>query len=289
MLAIPHRPSAFFLGLTTLDLLYLIDSFPQPNEKMKAQQLQVEPGGPAYNAATTFAHLGGQIELATVIGHHEFSEYFAHSAQASGLQLHDLAPDRKSRPAMASILTLPNGDRTIITQARPEDRGPFHLPDPIWTDKPDIILIDGYFPEAAIQVMEEARANGITVVMDGGSWKPQTAALLPLVDILICSADFHLPAELGDDLVTYCQSVGIQHLAITRGELPILSYDAGQLSQIPVPTIDAIDTLGAGDVFHGAFCWYYAEGNSVKESLGLAAEIAAKACEGIGARGWMGC
>lgn len=280
-------PSAFFLGLTTLDLLYLIDEFPRPNEKMKARELQFEPGGPAYNAATTFAHLGGQINLATVIGSHEFRNYLLSAAQASGLHLHDLAPDRSSRPAMASILTLPNGDRTIITQARAEDSGPYQLPVPAWTDKPDIILVDGYFAEAAKEIMKSARAEGIPVVMDGGSWKPQTSDLLPWVDILICSADFHLPAELGDSLVAYCQASGIQHLAITRGEQSILYYEAGELSEIPVPTIDAVDTLGAGDVFHGAFCWYYAKGNAVAESLKLAGEIAAKACEGIGARGWM--
>lgn len=283
----PHVPSAFFLGLTTLDLLYFIDEFPEPNEKMKARELHFEPGGPAYNAATTFAHLGGQIELATVIGSHEFRDYLLNAAQASGLHLHDLAPDRSSRPAMASILTLPNGDRTIITQARAEDIGPYHLPDPVWKTRPDVILIDGYFAEAATEIMKAARAEGIPVVMDGGSWKSQTADLLPLVDVLICSADFHLPADLGDSLPVYCASLGIQHLAITRGEQPVLYYEAGQLSEIPVPTIDAVDTLGAGDVFHGAFCWYYASGNAVAESLKLAGEIAAKACERIGARGWM--
>lgn len=283
-----YSSSALFLGLTTLDLLYLLDEFPKPNEKMKAKELHLEPGGPAYNAATTFAHLGGQINLATVIGSHEFRDYLLNAAQASELHLHDLAPDRSSWPAMASILTLPNGDRTIITQARAADSGPYHLPDPLWQTRPDIILIDGYFAEAAIKVVQAAEQAGIPVVMDGGSWKPQTSDLLPYVDILICSADFHLPADLGDDLVTYCQSVGIQHLAITRGELPILSYHSNQLTEIPVPTIDAVDTLGAGDVFHGAFCWYYAEGNSVEESLGLAAEIAGKSCEGIGVRGWMG-
>lgn len=283
----PHVPSAFFLGLTTLDLLYFIDEFPEPNEKMKARDLHFEPGGPAYNAATTFAHLGGQINLATVIGSHEFREYLLNAAQASGLHLHDLAPDRSSRPAMASILTLPNGDRTIITQARAEDNGPYQLPGPYWTAKPDIILVDGYFAEAAKDIMKAARAEGIPVVMDGGSWKSQTPDLLPLVDILICSADFHLPAELGDSLPVYCASLGIQHLAITRGDLPILYYEAGQLSEIPVPKIEAVDTLGAGDVFHGAFCWYYASGNAVAESLKLAAGIAARSCEGIGSRGWM--
>lgn len=279
---------AFFIGLTTLDLLYLLDEFPKPNEKMKAKELLFEPGGPAYNAATTFAHLGGQIELATVIGQHELSNYLFSKSDHWAVKLLDLVPERTSFPPMASILTLPNGDRTIITQARAEDNGPYHLPNPYWTDKPDIILIDGYFAEAAIKVMKAARTAGIPVVMDGGSWKQQTAALLPLVDILICSADFHLPAELGDSLPGYCASLGIQHLAITRGEQPILYYHDSILTEIPVPTIDAVDTLGAGDVFHGAFCWYYASGNSVVESLRLAAEIAARACLSLGARGWMG-
>lgn len=280
-------PSAFFLGLTTLDLLYLLDEFPKANEKMKAKELHFEPGGPAYNAATTFSHLGGEINLATVIGSHEFRDFLVNAAQTSGLHLHDLASDRKSRPATASILTLPNGDRTIITQARAEDSGPYHLPDPLWETRPDVILIDGYFAEAAKEVMQAAQQAGIPVVMDGGSWKPQTPDLLPYVDILICSADFHLPDELSDSLPGYCASHGIQHLAITRGELPILYYHNNILTEIPVPKIDAVDTLGAGDVFHGAFCWYYAGGNSMEESLKLAAGIAAKSCLAMGAREWI--
>ncbi|MFN7658917.1 MAG: PfkB family carbohydrate kinase, partial [Dolichospermum sp.] len=53
-----------------------------------------------------------------------------------------------------------------------------------------------------------------------------------------------------------------------------------------VPTIQPVDTLGAGDIFHGAFCHYILE-NSFVQALELAANTAAKACQYFGTRNWL--
>lgn len=284
----PKPIHGYFVGLTTLDLIYTLDEFPTPNLKHKARSVLVEPGGPSCNAAVTFSHLGGHATFATVIGDHPLRSVLLEDARKHQLEILDLDESRESYPPVASIFSTPGGDRTILTQARGESEGILHLPDPIWSTSPDIVLVDGFYIDAALKVSRKAQEEGIPVVMDGGSWKPRTHELLPFVDILIASADFYLPTHLGDDLHSYCQQQGIRTVAVTHGPDPIELFDGESSLKIPVPSIQAVDTLGAGDVFHGAFCWYYLQTRDVSQSLSKASEIAADSCLHTGARGWMG-
>lgn len=286
-MANPNPVSGYFVGLTTLDLIYMLDEFPAPNLKHKARSVQVEPGGPACNAAVTFSRLGGQVTFATVIGEHALRSVLLDDARKQEVEIMDLDEHRRSYPPLASIFSTPGGDRTILTQARGESEGVLTLSDPIWAMAPDIVLVDGFYMDAALKVAQKAGHEGIPVVMDGGSWKPRTHELLPFVDILIASADFHLPTHLGDDLWTYCQQQRISSLAITHGPDPIELFGGESKMEIHVPSINAVDTLGAGDVFHGAFCWYFLQNRDIALSLSNASEIAATSCLYSGARGWI--
>ena len=283
----PNPVCGYFVGLTTLDMIYTLDEFPTPNLKYKARSVLVEPGGPTCNAAVTFRALGGQATFATVIGDHALRPVLLEDASKHQVEIIDLDERRNSYPPLAGIFSTPGGDRTILTQARGESEGTLTLPDPIWEIAPDIVLVDGFYMDAALRVAQKAREEGITVIMDGGSWKPRTHELLPYVDILIASANFHLPSRFGESLQTYSQQQGIRSLAITHGPEPIELFEDESRLEIPVPSIEAVDTLGAGDVFHGAFCWYYLQTRDISQSLSKASEIAAASCLHTGARGWM--
>ncbi|MFM8008533.1 MAG: PfkB family carbohydrate kinase, partial [Dolichospermum sp.] len=78
----------------------------------------------------------------------------------------------------------------------------------------------------------------------------------------------------------------IPHIAITQGEKPIQYLTNNVRNSINVPKIQPVDTLGAGDIFHGAFCHYILE-NSFVQALTLAANTAAKACQYFGTRNWL--
>jgi sugar/nucleoside kinase (ribokinase family) len=126
------------------------------------------------------------------------------------------------------------------------------------------------------------------VVMDGGSWKPGTEQLLKSVDVAICSADF-LPAGCTSerDVISYLGSAGVTKIAITHGAAPVdfaLQSDSGE---IQVAEVEAVDTTGAGDIFHGAFCFQYASGCEFEGALRQAAIIAGESCRYQGTRRWM--
>jgi len=87
-------------------------------------------------------------------------------------------------------------------------------------------------------------------------------------------------------VIAYLRSLHIPHIAITQGAKPIL-YSTNEIcGEIPVPQIQPIDTLGAGDIFHGAFCDAILR-MGFREALGEAAAIAARSCLSFGTRAWM--
>ena len=123
--------------------------------------------------------------------------------------------------------------------------------------------------------------------MAGGSWKEGEEELLPYMDYVICSSDFHPPGCTSqDEIFSFLKSFGIQQMAITQGGDPIIAVDGTEKTQIPVMEINPLDSLGAGDVLHGAFCHFITQ-NDFLTSLARASEIASQSCMSLGTRNWI--
>jgi sugar/nucleoside kinase (ribokinase family) len=132
-----------------------------------------------------------------------------------------------------------------------------------------------------------AEAKNIPVAIDGGSWKPGFEKVLPFVDYAICSANFFPPnCHNAAEVFAYLSSVGIPHIAVTDGKNPIKYLSEDRNGAIDVPQIQAVDTLGAGDIFHGAFCYYILQVD-FPQALASAARIASHTCQFFGTRRWM--
>ena len=295
-------PHGLFIGLITLDLIYLTETIPQPNQKLVALDALTSAGGPATNASVTFSHLGNESTLLTALGKHPMtalihSDLDSDNAQPT-VQTHhhakiiDLVPQRLEPPPTSSILvTQGTGDRAIIsinatqTQARPDQ-----IPADILNDI-NIVLIDGHQIEVSRVIAQQAQAQNIPVVLDGGSWKPGLEEVLPWVDYAICSANFRPPGcQTLDQAIAYLMHSQVPHWAFTQGAQPIRygyqidgTYPTGDISIPPTPVID---TLGAGDIFHGAFCHAILQ-QSFPSALATAAPIASRACQFFGTRRWM--
>jgi sugar/nucleoside kinase (ribokinase family) len=115
------------------------------------------------------------------------------------------------------------------------------------------------------------------------------------VDVAICSADFHPPGtNSSDTTLDYLLDHGIRWAAVTNGARPIAWAGLHhKRSEVPVPAVAVADTLGAGDIFHGAFTYAIARADLVSEAsfgeaLRFAAELAAHSCRTFGTRTWMG-
>jgi len=91
-------------------------------------------------------------------------------------------------------------------------------------------------------------------VLDGGSWKEGTDELLGFADTAICSNDFKPPGCANEDeVIDYLIGRGVANIAITKGAHPIRFQSDAASGSVRVPLIEPVDTMGAGDIFHGAF------------------------------------
>ncbi len=276
-----------FVGLTTLDFIYLTDYYPQANQKIVAQDYLTAAGGPATNAAVSFSYFGNQGQLLTVLGQHPLTQLIRADLAAYPVKIRDLIPKKSDIPPVSSIIvTAATGERSVISINALKSQGyKSQIPQDI-LNQIDLILIDGHQMEVSIALAKIAKSKQIPVVIDGGSWKPNLEKVLPFVDYVICSANFYPPqCHNLKDVFNFLQKIGIPHIAITQGEQPIQYLDRGGISTIPIPSIQAIDTLGAGDIFHGAFCHYILQ-ESFPNALSQAAQIASKSCQFFGTRSW---
>jgi sugar/nucleoside kinase (ribokinase family) len=281
-----------FVGLTTLDFIYLSDRPLQANQKVVAQDYLAVAGGPATNAAVAFNYFGNQGKLLSVVGKHPLTELIKSDLTQQGVTTVDLIPDKSDTPPVSSIIvTAATGERSIISlnalksQANPEIVAPDLL------TNIDLVLLDGHQLEVSLKVAAIAKSKQIPVILDGGSWKPGLEELLSQVDYAICSANFYpTQCQQTEDVFDFLQDCGIQYIAITQGEQAIRYLERennSTISTISVPTIKPVDTLGAGDIFHGAFCHYILQEN-FSTALKLAAKVASRSCLSFGTRSWLG-
>jgi sugar/nucleoside kinase (ribokinase family) len=279
--------NGLFVGLITLDFIYQVLRYPHQNQKTVATDYLITAGGPATNAAVTFQSLNPNFKttLLGVLGNHPMTQLIRRDLEEQGIHLIDLDSTYIEPPPVSSIIvTEATGDRAVVSiNATRTQMLPDVIPDDILAGI-DIVLIDGHQILVGTEIAKQAKQNGIPVVMDGGSWKAGTENLLPFVDYAICSANFHPPGCLDHESVfDYLATFEIAHVAITQGEKPILYRSPHQQGILEVPSINAVDTLGAGDILHGAFCSAILQKDWI-ESLNFASEIASQSCQHLGNR-----
>lgn len=276
-----------FIGLVTLDLVYLVKAIPQSDQKIVAADYTIAAGGPATNAAVTFCYLGNQAKLLGVVGAHPLANIIFTDLERYQVTVEDLNPSQLEPPSVSSVMiTQATGERAVVSMNAIKTQVTGDAACNILHGV-DIVLIDGHQMMLGKAIAQQAKANSIPVVIDGGSWKPGFEQVLPFVDYAVCSANFYPPGcNNTTDVFAYLASVGIPHIAITHGENPIQYRINNQTQTLTVPKVNIVDTLGAGDIFHGAFCHYILQ-TSFSEALAAAARVAATSCQFFGTRRWM--
>lgn len=282
--------SGLFAGLTTIDIQYFVDKFPAPNKKIKTDAPEILVGGPATNAAVAFAQLNGGASLVSATGKNSFSTFIESDFKENNIQYYNVTGSDSCNPVLATVVTSGiNGDRTIFT----------HHPGPISSEitsgelfrmvNPQIILLDGFYPEVTVELALKSREENVPVVLDCGSWKPQYKQLIPLADIAICSEDFFPPGcENINEVVDFLHKNGVRKSAISRGGDNVIFCDCGKRGEVPVENIKITDSLGAGDFLHGAFCFYYLQRNfHFEDALKQAVNFATFTCKFKGTRSWV--
>jgi sugar/nucleoside kinase (ribokinase family) len=297
-------PVVLCVGLTTLDTVYTVAHHPGPDEKITAARQDLSAGGPAANAAVTAAALGARTTLVTALGSHPLAAVALRDVEDHGVTVLDAAPGDNTAPALSSVYVQPATARRSVVSVNAADRivaAPAALTGLV--GDADAVLVDGHHPELVRAALEAARSDtawaGHTI-LDGGSWKPHLDALLELVDWAVCGERFRVPgaAPSGEgeaDTTEELLSRGVSLVAFTHGPRPVTWRTAEDAGTVEVPRVHAMDTLGAGDAFHGAVAHGLAARRPdrpaspevIQAVLRRAAEVAALRVTSLGTRAWL--
>jgi sugar/nucleoside kinase (ribokinase family) len=284
-------PHVLFAGRTTLDALYWLEALPQEDTKVFARAFRIAPGGPACNAAITHALLGGRATLMSAVGNGPWADLVREELDRRAIRLVDLAAGTQYETPLTTILVnATDATRTIVNPpvAQVEATVLNGAWQPIWGDRPELVLTDGFCLKETLPLLRSLHEAGVALCLDGGSWKTGTDALAPMLTAAICSERFALPGAAADAEATlaWFKSRAVAHVAVTRGPRPILGIDCGRRFELAVERVEAVDTSGAGDVLHGAFCFHFAKTRDFEQSLRRGAEVATRSCQRLGITHW---
>lgn len=287
----PSAPVGVFVGLATLDVIHLVEQSPGPNEKVTARRQFLAAGGPAANAAVTFAALGGQAVLVTALGRGSVADLIRSDLSAFGVQVVDARPDLADGAPVSSIAVgAATGERSIISVDATAISGPETVDAALLSDidRAAVLLLDGHHPWLGLAAARRASTAGIPVVVDAGRWKPVFDDLIPLDPEFLCSADLRSPGTV--DLVSSAIALrerGVGTVVTTRGAEPVLWWQGDDCGAVDVPVTRAVDTLGAGDAFHGAYAHARTSGSGLTDRIAGAAAVAAARVSVLGPRHWL--
>lgn len=272
-----------FVGLIVLDIIYYHDSFPVENEKIKTHDFATAIGGPAANAAITYSLLGGEATLITCIGNttigKSIKDELVHDYQ---IEVVDLADEHDAKMNISSIfVNQQTATRTIWSgqQQFAVDEAFDYAP---FFENALFCLSDCNLPEVSIPALRTAAALNVEIVLDNGNWKEHFPQCLSVAHTAIASSSCQPPNKTFYEVAREHQ---VDNIAITYGANPIHWYTKVAQGEIAVPEVEAVDTLGAGDVLHGAYCYFkYVEKKSFTVALQLAAQVASESVKYKGAR-----
>jgi sugar/nucleoside kinase (ribokinase family) len=278
------------VGLNATDTMLLVPRFPAYGGKVPFHHEVMSPGGQVASAMVTCARLGLRARYIGTVGDDERGEIQMQSLLSSGVDL-TYVQRRKDCANQSAyiIIDQSTGERTVFW-SRPDCLA--ISPEEITPDQIDsarMLHIDGHDTKAVEHAARIARARRIPVTVDVDTIYPGFDRVLPLVDYLIASSEFPGRWTRIEDPHRALQALqseyGMHVAAMTLGSHGALALCDGKYHYSPGYVVPCLDTTGAGDVFHGAFCYSVLNGMSLPDALDFSNAMAALNCTAIGARG----
>jgi sulfofructose kinase len=278
------------VGLNATDTVLMVPHFPPCGGKVPFSGETIAVGGQVATAMVTCARLGLRTKYIGTVGDDERGRIQLASLRESGIDLTHVQ-QRHNCPNQSAYIVVDqsSGERTVFWN-RPDCLT--ISPEAITEDQiacARLLHIDGHDTPAVQRAAEIARASGIPVTVDVDTIYPGFEHVLPLVDYLIASSEF--PGRWTGIADPFAALTAIQQrhnmrvAAMTLGAYGSLALEDGRFIYSPGFAVECIDTTGAGDVFHGAFCYAVLNNMPLRAALEFSNAMAALNCTAFGARG----
>ena len=275
------------LGFCSNDYLALLPEIPIDNKVPMLEHL-VQGGGPAATATVAAARLGLSAAFIGVVGDDEPGKWILRDFAAEKVSTEAMQIRQGHTSAIAYCwIDAPTGKRSVAWTrgTLPElQAGEVDLE---LVRQAKILHLDGHNPKAALAAAKEARKHGIPVLLDAGTLRDGVRELLPYVTLLIASELFARQYSGEDDLdkaIFKLAEVGAEVTGITMGKAGSMTLDGGKILRCPAFEIEAVDTTGAGDVYHTGFGVRYLETRDLMECMRFASAVSAIKCLKLGGR-----
>lgn len=280
---------AVCVGHSTFDTTLPMNEYPTENIKYRIPKHIECGGGPASNGAYLLAKWGIDTTIASVIGDDYYADKIIEDFTKIGADITYLEKMPGHFTSSSYIIAnMSNGSRTIITA---KDDPIKKLSKTVAT-KADVILVDGEHPETALQVLKD-NPNAISV-LDAGRVNESTKMIGKLVKYFVCSKDY--AEEFCESKIDYSDQNSIiycyeklkkyfkTNIIITLESKGSFTCIDGKYEQIPSIKVKALDSTGAGDIFHGAFTYFISNGYSLKDAIHYASITGGLSVTRIGSR-----
>lgn len=279
------------VGAAVLDTLFRVRTLPEGQGKVLPYDMLQIAEGMASSAAYAVVRLGGKASLWGAVGHDETGDRIIRDLKDDGIDVDGMLRVDGARSAVSTILVDDDGERLIV---------PFYDPKLHHTVKEftaaditafDAVLVDVRWPALALQVLKAARAMGKPAILDGDvapdgvieQLAPEATHIVfsePAAQRLTGTEDFTEMARLLKQRFSYA------FICVTAGAAGSFWFndESNGVRHSPTIAVKAVDTLAAGDIFHGAFALAIAEGKTPADAIQLSSIAAAMKCEVFGGR-----
>lgn len=284
----PRKPRVICLGgSATIDQIFLVDEVKQPSAKIMAKDFVETGGGMAANAAVAVQRLGGQASYWGRVGDDEPGDQVIALLAHEGVDVSSLHKLAGFRTKLASILIDARGERLVVS-SQPQG----YPPDPSWLPieqvaQADAVHADTRWLAGAHRLFDAAAAAGKPSVFDGDGGDPeQVAATARLATHPFFSETMLQALGFGAPEAALQRVFGGRNVAagVTLGADGVMWFDGARIRSTPAPKIRPVDTLAAGDTWHGAFALALAEGRALDAAIEFATAVAAMKCTRFGGR-----
>ncbi|BCO35330.1 ribokinase [Mycobacterium heckeshornense] len=229
------------VGSVNLDTVFDVDALPRPGETVLAASMRSQPGGKGANQAVAAARAGARVQFVGAVGTDPVGERLREHLVSNGVDITGLIVIA-GPSGHAAILVDSAGENTIVVAPGANGRLTLDSSDAraVVADC-DVLLLQLEIPvTAAVAAARVARSAGAVVMLNASPPATDLAELAGLTDVVVVNeseaAQWHWP---------------VPHLVITRGARGA-SYVSGHTNlAVPAPTVEPVDTAGAGDVFAG--------------------------------------
>lgn len=280
-------PRILCAGGAVQDNVMKVEAFPAAGEKVQASDFVVTIGGQAGNASVAIARLGGSARFAGAIGGHDdaIANWILEKLKAERVDCAHAVRVKGAMSSVSLILLDATGEKTIatrrgegLTNATPADADAA-------VDGVDAVLLDNRYPNFMMPIVAAATKRGIPRVLDLDRPAAIDDPLLNAATHVVSSAEAMRGTAGEQDFGAALKKLGATYkgfLAVTAGPDGVYWLDGGAVRHMDAFKVKSVDTLGAGDTFHGAFTLRLVETGDVVESMRFGAAAAAIKCTRFG-------